>query len=183
MQSYLNILLAAILLTAVCTDLRGQRIPNWLTFPAMAFALIFHGTTQGLDGLLFSLAGLALGCGVMLLPYLFGAMGAGDVKLMMATGAFLGASATFQAFILTSLIGGVYALAMLVRHKGAVRRIFGALCDSASLLLATRRFAYVRQTDDRKMPRLCYGVAIAAGTLGAMYMTYGPAGFIPAGWV
>ncbi|UZP65900.1 A24 family peptidase [Desulfovibrio mangrovi] len=183
MQVYLNLLLATILLIAVVTDLKGQRIPNWLTFPAMAFALAFHGITQGLDGLVFSFSGLALGFGVMILPYLFGAMGAGDVKLMMATGAFLGFSLTLQAFILTSIVGGFYALVMLARHMDVLKKVLAALRDTASLFLATRQFAYVRQADDKRFPRLCYGVAIAAGTFGVMVITWGPAGFLPAPWM
>lgn len=183
MQAYLNLMLAAILLIAVITDIRGQRIPNWLTFPAIALALAAHGTTQGLDGLLFSLAGLALGFGVMLVPYMVGAMGAGDVKLMMAAGAFLGVTTTFQAFLFTSFAGGLYAILMLARRKGALRRVFSAMRDTACLFLATKRFAYVPQTEAGSMPRLCYGVAIAAGTLSSMYFRYGPAGFVPAGWM
>ncbi|GFM32132.1 A24 family peptidase [Desulfovibrio subterraneus] len=183
MQAYLNLLLAAVLLIATVTDLKGQRIPNWLTFPAMAFALAFHGITQGLDGLAFSLSGLTLGFGVMILPYLFGAMGAGDVKLMMAAGAFLGFSLTLQAFLLTSLAGGLYAIIMLARHMDVLKKVFAALRDTAVLFFVTRQFAYVRQADDKRFPRLCYGVAIAAGTLGAMVITWGPAGFIPAQWM
>lgn len=183
MQIYMNLTLAAILLVAVVTDLKGQRIPNWLTFPAMATALALHGITQGLDGLLFSLAGLALGFGVMIVPYLLGTMGAGDVKLMMATGAFLGVNTTFQAFILTSLAGGLYALIVLVRHTDILKNVFNALIASVTLFMATRRFSYTRQTNDQSFPRLCYGVAIAAGTLSAMIITWGPAGFIPAGLI
>lgn len=183
MQLFMNLTLAAVLLTAVITDLRAQRIPNWITFPAMALALAAHTTTQGPEGLIFSLSGLVLGFGVMFVPYLMGVMGAGDVKLMMAAGAFLGMAATLQAFILTSLAGGLYALVMLARRRDVLTNVFRALKDSAALFLSTRQLAYVRQTDHASFPRLCYGVAIAAGTLASMFITWGAAGFIPAQWM
>ncbi len=94
MNLYIAILVLAALIIAVVTDLKDQRIPNWLTFTLALAGLAFHGVTGGLDGLGFSLIGLAIGLGVMLPPYLIGVMGGGDVKLMAAVGACLGAGDT-----------------------------------------------------------------------------------------
>ena len=113
--------LAAVLLVAVATDLRAMRIPNWLTFPAMLAGVVCNaalgahagGLSGAWDGLLFSLSGFGLGLGLMLIPFLLRVMGAGDVKLLAAAGAFLGAETVFRAFIWTSLAGGVYALGVL----------------------------------------------------------------------
>ena len=172
-----HILLLGVLAVAVVTDIRGQKIPNLLTFPAMLLAFSYHAMTRGPDGILFSLAGFALGLGVMFVPYLAGVMGAGDVKLMAAVGAFLGVSGTLNAFLLTSIFGGVYALIVLMTHFSTLKTVLRALWDSLNVFILAKRFVYVPHRD-KHLPRLCYGVAIAAGTIASMAAD---TGLFPAG--
>ncbi|MFV0421267.1 A24 family peptidase [Oleidesulfovibrio sp.] len=164
-------LLITILLIAVVTDLRSMRIPNWLTFPAIAAGLAYHGITQGLDGLLFSLAGLGLGFAMMLLPFILKVMGAGDVKLMTAVGAFLGLKGVFSAFIWTSLAGGVYALVVLLFHIPQLKAIGSSIKTSFTTMMVSGEMSYHAATEGQKLPRLCYGLAIAAGTIVSMYFS------------
>lgn len=158
---------------AICsvTDLKDMRIPNIITFPAMILALAYHGMTNGLDGLAFSALGLAVGLGVMLVPFLMGLMGAGDAKLMAAAGAFLGPYMVLDAFLATSIIGGLYAVFVLAFRRDYLRRVFGALWNSLVFFMAFKRFNYVRQDNGAALPRLCYGVAIALGTVTAMVLS------------
>ncbi|GAB6178467.1 prepilin peptidase [Desulfobaculum senezii] len=173
MMTPMHLTLTAILLVAAATDLTTQRIPNALTYPAIIAALAYHGLTNGTDGLLFSLGGLALGLGVMLAPYLLGVMGAGDVKLMAAVGALLGLGGALDAFILTTLLGGLYACGILLLHQ----RLFGAILRNfwraAMLLPATRHFDYAPHPGAAHLPKLCYGVAIAFGSICAMLLGSG----------
>lgn len=163
--------LIAILSVAVVTDLKAQRIPNFLTLPAILAGLAYHGLTRGLGGLSFAAAGLALGLAVMLVPYLLSVMGGGDVKLMAAVGAWLGVDDLFGAFLFTCLAGGVYALLVLARHR-RLPRVLRNIWGTFFVLAATHRFEYapVPEPAGPRLPRLCYGVAIAAGTLG--YLAY-----------
>lgn len=179
MDSALNILLSLILAAACVTDLRAQRIPNLLTFPAMALGLALHGTVGGADGLLFSLSGLGAGLGLMLLPFLMGVMGAGDVKLLAAAGAFMGAKAVLAAFVLTSLFGGVYALVVLVFHRRALASRLRALRDAAMVAAAGGGISLPMPGDGEKLPRLCYGLAIAAGCWAQMALAaFAPGTFL-----
>lgn len=171
--------LGVILLIAVVTDLKSMRIPNWLTFPSMLLGLAYHGATRGLDGLVFAVSGLALGLALMLLPFLLRVMGAGDVKLMAAAGAFLGAAEVLRAFIWTSLAGGVYALVVLLFHLPQLKAVLGAIRNSLRFMLATGELSYVPATEKTRLPRLCYGVAIAFGTTFSMLLS---AGWFPASW-
>lgn len=164
-------LLITILLIAVITDLRSMRIPNWLTFPAILAGLVSHGITQGLDGLLFSIYGLGLGFAMMLLPFILGVMGAGDVKLMAAVGAFLGLKGVFNAFIWTSLAGGAYALVVLLFHIPQLKAIGRAIKTSFTTMMVSGEMSYHAATEAQKLPRLCYGLAIAAGTITSMYIS------------
>ena len=84
---------AAVLLvgvTACVTDFRSRRIPNVLTFGSSAAAVLFLGITSGWAGVVSSLEGWAVGCLLFLPWFLLGGMGAGDVKLLAALGAWAG---------------------------------------------------------------------------------------------
>jgi len=86
---------------AMATDLRHRRIPNWLTVSSALLGLVFHGATQGWQGIGQSLGGFAVGFGILLVLWLIGGGGGGDVKLMGAIGAWLGPKYTFGVFVLS----------------------------------------------------------------------------------
>src|SRR6185369_3549812 len=73
-------------------DVRYRRIPNLLVLTALIAGLATNVAFGGLHGLTTSLMGFAIGFVPMLLLHIFGAMGAGDVKLFGAVGSILGAS-------------------------------------------------------------------------------------------
>ena len=154
---------------AAISDLRTRRLPNWLTVPAFAAAVLLHTLVNGLSGLGFSLLGFATGFGILLVLWLIGGSGGGDVKLMGALGAWLGVSLTFGVFLLSALLAAVatvvLALAgMLSRGFGNVHRRLLApgsasrpTSRSASGEEARRR----RKQERRLMP---YAVPVALGT-------------------
>ncbi len=159
------------LTVATVIDLRSQRIPNLLTFPTALTALAYHLLIRGPQGLWFSLAGLGLGFGLMFAPFLLRVMGGGDVKLLAAVGAWIGPQLVLVAFLLTSLAGGVYALVVLARRRnvlhGVLLRLRAALCA----VCATGEFYYQPAAESVGLPKLCYGLAIALGTVAAMTVT------------
>ena len=88
------------------SDLRTRKLPNKLTVPTFCLGLVFH-FANGLwhaklgDELFFSLGGFAVGFSIMLVLWLIGGGGGGDVKFMGALGCWLGAWLTFQILVLT----------------------------------------------------------------------------------
>lgn len=162
MQSILIIALMTLLIAAIYTDLRWSRIPNWLTFSAMGIGFLIQTWIGGLQGALFSLAGLGVGLGLFLLPYICRAIAAGDVKLMAAIGSIIGATGSLSVALLSVLAGGLYALSAMTYQWGIAatsRRLafaaYGALVTGGSTW-----------TGDLQLPfKLRYGLAIAAGTL------------------
>ena len=94
--------IAALTLAAIVTDIRSRKIPNWLTVTGLVTAIVFHVATAGFEGLKFSLGGFAVGFGVLFVLWMIGGGGGGDVKLMGAIGAWMGATSTFAIFILST---------------------------------------------------------------------------------
>ncbi|TWU06074.1 A24 family peptidase [Stieleria varia] len=112
-------ILAVILFTAIAlmTDLKNRRIPNWLTVAAAITGLSWHAYENGLAGVAASLGGFATGFGVLLVLWLIGGGGGGDVKLMGAVGAWLGAMPTLVVFIASSGFVILCAIAMIAWRR------------------------------------------------------------------
>ncbi|MBL0715190.1 MAG: prepilin peptidase [Desulfosarcina sp.] len=66
---------------------------------------------------MFALTGLFTGSGLLLVFFLMGGMGGGDVKLMAALGAWLGPVATLNLFVLTAAAGAILALILIGHHR------------------------------------------------------------------
>ena len=114
---------------AVFTDTKKGIIPNRLTIPAMVLGLIVNAGLSGMAGLGIAAQGMAVALGLMLLPFVLGGMGAGDVKLLIALGAWLGPGLVAWTFIYAALLGGAVALLLIVRQWGW-GSIYPALCGS-----------------------------------------------------
>jgi len=159
-------LLAGLLALAVWRDLASFRIPNRVVFGGMAAAFCVHSLHSGVDGALFSLAGLAVGLGMLLPLYLVRAAGAGDAKLLAMVGAFLGPTDAVAAAIASFAAGMILALIAMARPA-----VFATVGRNLRLMLwgACARLAGAQgprfDSQAQTAARLPYSVAIAAGTL------------------
>ena len=147
-------------LMSAVVDMRTRRVPNPLTMGIAATGLVFAATR--LSGLTIAAAalGFAVGLGLMLLPYLFGAMGGGDLKLFAALGTFLGPRPILQAFLYTLLAGGILAVVVAFRR----RRLQETMQNAAELVRSggANAAAIEHPTSNN---RFAYAPAIAVGTL------------------
>lgn len=117
-QVILGLAFSALLVALSWTDLRVRRLPNGLLLALLGLGII---QTLWLGRPTFPAAGLGLlaGGGLFLLLALLGrgAMGAGDVKLAAALGAWLGFPHILPALLYGVLAGGLAALLLLVTHR------------------------------------------------------------------
>src|SRR5688500_12891023 len=160
MLPFPHIAAAALVLIACIPDLRARRIPNWLTFGAAVLAVGYHLATAGIAGLVPSLGGWALGFALFFPLFALRGMGAGDVKLLAAVGAWLGPWQVLWAALLTSVAGGVLALLIAAFH-GYLRTAF----TNIFALLMQWRLSGVRPVEPMTLatsrgPRLAYAVPI-----------------------
>ena len=98
---------------AAITDLRWYRIKNLLTYPLFALGVLYFGVVAGWDGLKFSLIGSLIGFFPMLLLFLTGGFGAGDVKLIGGLGAWLGPLITVRILLISWLATGILSLLII----------------------------------------------------------------------
>ncbi len=150
---------------ATFTDLRSRRIPNWLVLPFLAAGILVSVWTQGWHGLGQSLAGALLGLAIYGVLFWMGGMGAGDVKLAAAIGAWIGPQQLIFALVLTGMVGGVMVFCWAL-FGGFLKELF---TGAGNLAFGWNESGGLRDPEmvisnpmKRKMP---YAPAIAIGTL------------------
>lgn len=188
------IVLAGGMVLAAVIDGWAFKVPNWVTLSLVVsgwYIGILHDCgvnlvpgfnaemTGGIGG---ALLGTALGF-VLLFPILFiQGMGQGDVKMQMGFGswcgalfgAWVGASVLFWAFCVGVLVGGVFAIVMMLirRQFGTNKENFLAIfVDLQTLFTKGAKKAADRANSRRESwVRLPYGVPLCVGFLG--YLAY-----------
>jgi prepilin peptidase CpaA len=145
---------------ATIVDIRTRRIPNVLTAAMAAAGLGLAATGSSQVTLAGAVIGLLLGGALMLPGHLFGATGAGDVKLMAAVGAIVGPPTVITAFLFTAIAGGVLAVGVAARRQ----RLAATLAGTGRLIAgpAGARQDVRAATEAR---RFAYGPAIAIGSV------------------
>jgi prepilin peptidase CpaA len=106
-------IIVGVLLWAAGFDLWKRRVPNVLTYGFIVSGLVTSVATAGLEGLGGSLGGAATALGLMVPLFLLGGMGAGDVKLFIAIGAWTGPAAVLGIGLHAALAGGVLGAAII----------------------------------------------------------------------
>ncbi|WP_390343128.1 prepilin peptidase [Variovorax boronicumulans] len=161
--------LFALLGVAAVSDWRSYRIPNWLTFGGACFALIYvtMAARTPASGAASAFGGLGVGFVVMLPFYALGIMGAGDVKLMAMTGAFLGPQQTLMSLLFTFIAGGVAALAFAIHRRRLAHMLGNVKATAQGMFISS--IAGVRPDGrlqaGQSVGKLPYGLCIAAGTV------------------
>lgn len=157
--------LPLVLLISSVSDLLYRRIPNILTYSTIIIGMMVYFIFGGANGLLFSLYGFLLAFTLFIIPYMAGAMGAGDVKLMAAVGAILGWENTLISIVFITLTGGVMSLAFILCNNSFKSTLQG-IYTSIVLMIGQKRISAFKHNNNQTIQYgIPYGVAISFGTL------------------
>ena len=114
---------------AAYVDWRTKKLPNWLTVPCFATALVFHfvagffgdqgGILTAFTQLGWSLVGFMTGFGILFVMYLAGWGGGGDVKMMGAMGAWMMPQLTLYVFIISAVLTVLMYFRQIVNGEAA----------------------------------------------------------------
>jgi prepilin peptidase CpaA len=166
----LHIFVGAVLALACISDIRTRRIPNVLTLSAAFAALIFHAATGGWVAAGWSLAGWLAGAALFFPIFALRGMGAGDVKLLAAVGAWLGPGQVVFVALATSIAGGLMGAGVALASG-----YLGTAFSNLRLLLTHWRVAGVQPLstvtlEGTRGPRLAYAVPITVGTMVTLWL-------------
>lgn len=157
------------------TDVWKFRVYNALTFPLFLSGLLYHSFASGTAGLFESLGGATGGFLLLLVPYVLGLMGAGDVKLLASVGAWLGFPVTLLVFVVSSLVTGVYALLLIVMRGrileswATIKVIFYRLAVLGSAFGKDDLVEPLMAGNDRRLRVIPFGAMVPLGIVGAIY--------------
>ena len=152
------------LAAAACvTDVGWRRIPNALTLGGAAVGLIVAAVTGGIAAFGVAAGGWIVGMVLFLPLFALGGLGAGDVKLLAAIGAWLGPRDVVFVALYGAIAGGVFAAGLAISHgylRTALRNLY--------LLVTHWRVAGIRPMDGLTLdaatgPRLAYALPVSAG--------------------
>lgn len=158
---------------AAYIDGKELRVPNKLTLPMIVAGWIWSCIFYGMNGdgwyigLMWSLAGTAVGLMTLLPAYAIGGMGAGDVKMMAAIGAWVYCANVFYAFCVGTIVGAILAVIMIItagdfkKHFNQFFFILGEI-QTVKDPEELARLATERKTSMRLLP---YGIPMAIGTV------------------
>ncbi len=113
----------AALTLLLATDLDQRLLPDVITLPLIPIAAVVM--LAGLDPLVHGTEGLAVVAAVAIpaalfalsIPFGSGALGLGDVKLLVSVGLILGLARALVGVVAGAMLGGVVILALLVARR------------------------------------------------------------------
>jgi prepilin peptidase CpaA len=152
------VLLSAILASAVYSDLRSHRISNKLIVLGLIVGLGLQGLGGGLQGLGSALLGAGVGLACFAPFYLLRAMGAGDVKLLAAVGAFVGPQGALYAALFSLLAGGAGAIGYVLWR--VARASVGTFVREGPATVTTSAFIAAQLARRERLP---FALPIAVG--------------------
>jgi len=148
---------------AAVTDWHNFTIRNFITLPLIASGMVYYAFFGADKGLADSIGAVWMIVAILFIPYVLGAMGAGDVKLFAAIGSVLGAQLVLPTFVVVVLIGGVLALISVVR-SGVFATTMHRVLQILVGLLPGWQMPKFSVPADRRLT-IPYGVAITIGAI------------------
>lgn len=159
------------LIVAAVIDGLQLKVPNWITYPMIISGWIFSATLSaypGWEGLGYSMIGTIVGLALLMPAYAIGGMGAGDVKLLAGVGAWMWGTITFYAFAVSTIVGAVIAVGMVLwtkswdKHKNQ----FWGIVNEITTIKDPEKLAAIAAERKPRMFLLPYGIPIAIGSIG-----------------
>lgn len=102
-------------------DIKYNKIYNKLTISFFITGILVNCVVNGFSGLVFSITGTLVGLSLLLLPFILGWVGGGDVKYLASVGSLVGGWTIIYSTILGLIFSGIAAVVYLIIHKNLKR--------------------------------------------------------------
>lgn len=157
-----SVVILVLAIFATLTDLLRGKIYNIMTFPAVLSGLIYSCAQDGLNGLAASLGAVTVALLVFGVLYLLKVISAGDVKYLMALGAWGGVRFTLDVALLSLFIGGALAVVILIVKKQMPSFLSKLRRLVLSLVVKELEVEIPKANEQLKMP---YGVPMSTAAV------------------
>lgn len=178
----IDFVILLLVILSIFFDLTKKTIPNFVTIPVVIVGFILNLINFGYKGVQLSLIGLFVGLGIFIIPFIFGGMGGGDVKLMAAIGALKGWRFVLSTAVFSGLAGGIIVVIILIRQK----KLLVTLKRVMAIILKPIMFVLTLTFENKKLKQfnswlidsqinwekqyIPYGVAIGIGAMITLFI-------------
>ncbi len=167
------IMVMGLLVWAAVTDIKLQKIPNWIPLAIFGLFLVYLGAQWGfgagrvlvppVPALVTGFATLAVFTGL----FYFGLIGGGDVKLIAAMGFWAGPAMIVPFLVIMAITGGVVAAFYV--FKGGKTRDQDFEVDPEEIFVKNKEKKETKEVINgknvNKSGKIPYGIAISVGGL------------------
>jgi prepilin peptidase CpaA len=159
--------LLVMLVVAALLDWRANRVPNVLTYGGMLLGFAFSmpdAASVPDPNPLSSIGGMLLAAGCVLPLYWFRVLGAADVKLMAAVGAFVGHDEILFVLLFVLSTAGLVSLGVVLSQRALPLALSNLVLVARATALSL--FSREHRSETRVAPagRLPYALCIFSGT-------------------
>lgn len=160
------ILLIVFIVVSLSFDITKRIIPNWLVLMGVIGGILLPLLALDISRLLECIGAIFMVFIILIIPFLSGGLGGGDVKMIMAIGVIMGISFTLRTIIYTAIIGGFISIGMMVYYgtfKTSIIKIKQYVC---TMVLTGNLSTLESSTENLYFP---YSIAIAMGAVMSWY--------------
>lgn len=158
-------LILALLILSVLFDIKERKIPNKLVLPFILLGLIYSTIFKGGIGLLNSLFGIILVFVIFIIPFIFGGIGGGDIKLLMAIASISDLMFIFKTIIYTVLVGALFAFIIMAKERKLktfyknIKQIF------FNIIYTNKMYTPLNEENSKEISTIPYSIPIFLGTI------------------
>lgn len=108
------LVLLLVVISAVIMDFSTGKVSNYLIVVGLIAGFILQILFGGKAQIIYSLAGAIVPILVLIIVFIIGGIGAGDIKLFSVIGVFIGAKGVFTCIVVSFIIGAVISLGKII---------------------------------------------------------------------
>ncbi|OME76337.1 hypothetical protein BK120_29300 [Paenibacillus sp. FSL A5-0031] len=169
MEFIVTAVVAVFLVIALYTDLKAQIIPNWLNVTFFSAAFIYHTAISGLEGAAIAAVGALTGFIPLLLLHLARGIGAGDVKLFGALGAWVGVWLVLQMMFYAILYAGAIGVCLVIVNRAFGKKMAADVTAFVVTVAGDRKLQWLQWAESGKKFPFMLAVAPAAVTVWSIF--------------
>jgi prepilin peptidase CpaA len=159
--------LLVMLVVAALLDWRANRVPNVLTYGGMLLGFAFSmpdAASVPDPNPLSSIGGMLLAAGCVLPLYWFRVLGAADVKLMAAVGAFVGHDEILFVLLFVLSTAGLVSLGVMLSQRALPLALSNLVLVARATALSLLSRQHRSEASISPAARLPYALCIFSGT-------------------
>lgn len=154
-----------LMLLAVINDLYDYKVRNEITITFIIIGMLYNLILNGPLNLYPSLLGLIIPFIILFPLYISRMLGAGDIKLFCALGAFMGFKLVLISIAYSFIVGAFIAIILMLRRKNLLQRFKYFYIYIKSCLLCLSIIPYSDFNIRRDGSKMHFTVPIALGTI------------------